>query len=132
MKLLWLSVPCLLLAGCASSELMPNGMYIYQFKAERPSWTGTNTTVTRAAQCPQDVTKLNEWTPEYKEVIRQCQWIQSEWHDASSQGQIGQIVGGAFQGIGIGVAGSLIGTAGSASSTATSAASATATGGKGH
>ena len=106
----------LLLVGCASSELMPNGMYVYQFKAERPNWTGTNTAVTRAAQCPQDVTKLTDGTPEHKAAIAQCQWIQSEWHDASSQGQIGQIIGGAAQGIGIGVAGSLIGNAGSAAS----------------
>ena len=119
MKYLLYSLP-LLLVGCASSELMPNGMYIHQFKAERPNWLGTNTTVTRAAQCPQDLSKLQDWSPEFKLAVSQCQWVQSEWHDASSQGQIGQIVGGAFQGIGIGVAGSLIGTAGStASATAT-------------
>ena len=121
----------LFLLGCASSELMPNGMYVYQFKAERPNWTGTNTAVTRAAQCPQDLTKLSPWSPDYQEAVRQCQWVQSEWHDASSQGQIGQILGGAFQGIGIGVAGQLIGSTGSSAS-ATATAGATATGGKGH
>lgn len=130
MKYLLYSLP-LLLVGCASSELMPNGMYVYQFKAERTNWAGTNTTVTRAAQCPDDVTKGPDWTPEYKAMIAKCQWIQSEWHDASSQGQIGQIVGGAMQGIGIGVAGSLIGTAGSTAS-ATANATQAVTVPKGH
>lgn len=127
-RLIW-ALPLLMLMGCASSQLLPNGMYLYQFAAERPNWAGTNTKITRGAQCPQDLTKLNDWTPEYKVAVSQCQWVQSEWHDASSQGQIGQIIGGALQGVGIGVAGSLIGNAGAA---ATATSSATATGGKGH
>jgi hypothetical protein len=126
-RLLW--VLPLMLVGCASSHLLPDGTYLYQFKAEQRSLFGTNTTVTRAATCPQDVTKLQDWAPEYTEAIKQCKWLQSEWHDAASQGQGGQIAAGALQGIGLGVAGTMIGTS-AASATAT--AGAVATGGKGH
>jgi hypothetical protein len=130
-RLLW-ALP-LLLVGCASSHLLPDGTYLYQFKAEQRSLFGTNTTVTRAATCPQDITKLNDWAPEYAEAVKQCKWLQSEFHDAASQGQGGQIAIGALSGVGMGVAGALIGSGSStASAVATSAASATATGGKGH
>ena len=127
-RLLW-ALP-VLLVGCVHGDLLPNGMYAHQFKAERQSCLGTNTAATRTAQCPQDLTKLQDWTPEYAEAVKQCQWAQSEWHDSASQGQCGQIIGGAAQGVGIGVAGSLIGNGGGAAASATS--SATATGGKGH
>ena len=125
-----LAIMALGLTACAHSDLLPNGMYSHQFKDERPNWMGTNTAMTRGAQCPQDLNKIPDWTPTYAEAVKQCQWIQSEWHDASSQGQIGQILGGMAQGMGIGVAGSLIG-GGNASATATAGAAATA-GSKGH
>lgn len=118
------------LTACAHSDLLPNGMYVYQFKAERPNWSGTNTTMTRGAQCPSDLTTLQDWTPEYADAVKLCTWVQSEWHDASSQGQIGQIVSGVFIGTGAGVAGALVGDG---LSSATSAATAAASkGGKGH
>jgi hypothetical protein len=90
--------PVLVLGGCASSHLLPDGTYLYQFKAEQRSLFGTNTTVTRAATCQQDITKLNDWTPEYTEAIKQCRWLQADFHDAASQGQGGQIAAGALQG----------------------------------
>lgn len=121
--------PVLVLGGCASSHLLPDGTYLYQFKAEQRSLFGTNTTVTRAATCQQDITKLNDWTPEYTEAIKQCRWLQSEFHDAASQGQGGQIAAGVLQGIGLGVAGTMIGNS---ATSATAIAGATATGGKGH
>jgi hypothetical protein len=117
------------MVGCTSTHLLPDGSYLYQFKAEQRSPFGTNTTVTRAATCPQDLTTLQDWTPAYTEAVKQCKWLQSEWHDAASQGQGGQVAAGALQGVGLGVAGALIGN-GSASATAT--AGAVATGGKGH
>jgi hypothetical protein len=86
--------------------------------------------MTRGAQCPSDLTILEDWTTEYADAVKRCEWVQSEWHDASSQGQIGQIVSGAFIGTGAGVAGALVGDG---LSSATSAATAAASkGGKGH
>jgi hypothetical protein len=107
-------------------------MYAYQFKAERPNWMGTNTGGTRMANCPQDLTKLNDWTPEYADAVKQCQWAQSEWHDFSSQGQIGQIVQGALQGIGLGVAGTMIGNGANAATATSSSAITTVTKGGHH
>lgn len=112
------------LTACSTSTRLPNGLYGWQFKMERPSMFGTNTALTRGAQCPQDLSTFSSPESEgYAEAVQACQWVQSEWHDASSQGQGGQVLSGALQAAGLGIAGALIGGGGNA--TANAAASAT-------
>jgi len=102
-RLVWL-VPFLLL-GCAENPLLPNGLYGHQFKIERPSIFGTSTASTRNAQCPKNLLDLKATSDAYRDAVKECQWIQSEWHDANSKGSGGVMVTGALQGSGLVLAG---------------------------
>ena len=123
------SLPVILLAifalgltACVSDMDLGNGRVMTLKKVEHRSAFGVNDSRSRLADCikardEQDLTSY---------VYTDCHWMESEWRQSSSPGQGGQIVHGALQGIGLGVAGTMIGgtsnsaTAGANASSSTS------------
>ena len=128
MKKLVLFLPMLGLVGCVSDMDLGNGRVMNLAKVEHRSAFGVNDSRSRLRDCA--VVKDEKGFDAYTD----CKWMESEWRQSNSPGQGGQIVSGALQGIGLGVAGSLIGNAGGGSSASASAqAGASAvSGGKGH
>ena len=125
MKRLFLLIPFLLLAGCATDQDLGNGRYAHLYKAEARSLFGVNDSRSRLHNCKRDIDK-NDYA---SYVYSDCQPMESEWRQSSSQGAGGMIVGGALIGVGAGVGGALS-EAGGAVSNAVS--SSTAAGGGRH
>ena len=121
-----LAIMALGLTACVSDMDLGNGRVMNLAKVEARSAFGVNDSRSRLRDClktrdEQDITSY---------VYADCHWMESEWRQSTSPGQGGQIVSGALQGIGLGVAGALIGNGVGASANATAGAS--AVGGKGH
>ena len=121
-----LAIMALGLTACVSDMDLGNGRVMNLAKVEARSAFGVNDSRSRLRDClktrdEQDITSY---------VYTDCHWMESEWRQSTSPGQGGQIVSGALQGIGLGVAGALIGNGVGASANATAGAS--AVGGKGH
>ena len=103
MRRLFLLVPFLFLAGCATDIDRGNGRADHLFKAEARSLFGVNDSRSRLYNCKRDIDK-NDYA---SYVYTDCQPMESEWRQSSSQGAGGLIVGGALIGVGAGVGGAL-------------------------
>ena len=101
-RLFWL-LPLFGLVGCVSNMDLGNGRVLNLAKVEHRSAFGVNDSRYRIRDCAvtKDANGIDELTD--------CHWMESEWRQSNSPGQGGQIISGALQGIGLGVAGSLIG-----------------------
>ena len=132
MKRLLLLVPFVFLAGCATDADLGNGRYGHLLKAETRSLFGVNDSRSRLFNCVRETDK-NDYA---SYVYTDCQPMESEWRQSSSQGAGGMVVGGALIGVGAGVGGA-VAEGGSAVSNALSSATSSSTssavsGGRGH
>ena len=103
MKRLFLLIPFLFLAGCATDADLGNGRYGHLLKAEARSLFGVNDSRSRLFSCVRTEDK-NDYA---SYVYTDCQPMESEWRQSSSQGAGGLVVGGALIGVGAGVGGAL-------------------------
>lgn len=111
------------LVGCHSAFDLGGGRYVVTQSTEQRSPFGTNMGFARAVMCDAPAIPEDGIMPIFPDAkdYRNCQAV-TDWMPLGSQGQGGQIVGGALMGIGIGVAGSIAEGA-SASATGGSASS---------
>ena len=123
MKRFFLLIPFLFFAGCATDADLGNGRYGHLLKAEARSMFGVNDSRSRLFNCVRTEDK-NDYA---SYVYTDCQPMESEWRQSSSQGAGGMIVGGALIGVGAGVGGAL-----AEGGSAVSNAAANAAGGKAH
>ena len=124
-QLLW-ALPLLVLTGCASYIDYGNGRYGVARVSEQRSPFGTNAGFTYLDNC--EGTQAN---PGASLEFRDCHPV-TPISVISSQGQGGQVVSGALNGLGFGLGSAFSGVSSGASSTSNAVSSATAAGGKGH
>lgn len=118
-------VSLLFLSGCTTYDLdVKNGRVNITQVTENRSPFGTNMGFARVANCKYE--KLNEY--DTLTTPTDCNPV-TPWVPMFSQGQGGQVVGGALTGLGFGVGSVFSGASGSS---AASTSSSVATGGKGH
>ena len=103
MKRLFLLIPLVLLAGCATDYNLGDGRYAHLYKAEARSLFGVNDSRSRLYNCERTTDK-NDYA---SYVYTDCKPMESEWRQSSSPGAGGMIVGGALIGVGAGVGGAL-------------------------
>lgn len=121
-KILW-ALPLLVLAGCASYIDYGNGRYGVTRVSEERSPFGTNAGFAYLDNC-EGYRQNPGATLEFKD----CHAV-TPLSVISSQGQGGQVVSGALNGLGFGLGSAFSGATGATSSAVSSA---TAAGGKGH
>ena len=117
-RALGLGLLALGLSACATDMDLGNGRVMTLKKVEARSAFGVNDSRSRLADC-EKATDPNDVT---SSLYTDCKWMESEWRQSSSPGQGGQIISGALQGVGLGVAGALIGNGGNATANATAGA----------
>jgi hypothetical protein len=95
----------MVLSGCATYHDAGNGRYNVTETTEVRSPFGTNMGFARVANCKGEKAHPNDLSM----TLTDCNPV-TGWVPMSSQGQGGQVVGGALTGIGAGVGGAMVNT----------------------
>lgn len=128
-SLLW-ALPLFLLAGCSTWHEAGNGRVNVTVTTEERSPFGTNMGFARVENCKAEKAKPGD----IDRTLSECNPV-TGWTPMYSQGQGGQIVGGALNGLGFGLGAAFGGASSGANATSSSSASSAASavsGGKGH